>query len=86
MKQVLMACAMLALAACATTPPTETKSTDVAETQVRERNDCLRETGTRIKRKEGDGCTRQNGRVYTEEDIRESGAQNVNELLRYGGR
>ncbi len=74
MKTVLLACVMLALGACASQPRNDAAAKDVAD------KNCLRETGTKIKRKEGDEhCI--HGRVQTSDDLERSGAGTIGEAL-----
>lgn len=49
------------------------------------KKECLRETGTHIKTKEGE-CAPVDGRVYTDEDLRRSGATTLNEAINRLGR
>ncbi|HEU0152658.1 MAG TPA: hypothetical protein VFQ84_04865 [Arenimonas sp.] len=43
---------------------------------------CIRDTGTRIKRRDRDGCNGQPGESYTGEELRRTGASNPAEALR----
>ena len=63
----------LALGACAAQP------TEVAGKAPRKR-DCVRDTGTHIKVKEGE-CAPVAGTVYTNEDLQRTGAQTLNEAV-----
>jgi hypothetical protein len=49
--------------------------------KTHERN-CIRETGSRIKRRDRDGCNGQPGESYTGEELRRTGASNPAEALR----
>lgn len=43
---------------------------------------CLRDTGTRIKRRDRDGCTNGIGESYSGEELRRTGARDTAEALR----
>jgi hypothetical protein len=42
---------------------------------------CLRETGTRIKRRDGDGCLASPGRSYSRDELQRTGALTLGEAL-----
>jgi hypothetical protein len=74
MKTVLLACVMLALGACASQPGHQAAAKDLTD------KNCLRDTGSRIKHKEGDErCV--HGRVITSEDLEQSGPGTIGEIL-----
>lgn len=70
----------LALGACATHPTEVAQNSDDAKAR------CVRETGTRIERKEGkkEDCVGP-GRAYTREDLERTGGITTNEALRRAG-
>ena len=74
MKLLLAGAAALLLAACAGQPA------QVADKSAAADKNCVRETGTRIKVKEGE-CAPVDGRVYTNEDLQRTGAQTLNEAV-----
>ena len=80
MKAFILACMLLGLGACASRPPAEVADAQKAQKEQREKN-CVRDTGTRIKSKEGDQrCV--DGKVITAEDLEQTGAATVGEALR----
>lgn len=42
---------------------------------------CLRETGTRIKRRDGDGCLASPGRSYSRDELQRTGSLTLGEAL-----
>ena len=82
--------ATLLLGACATTPPADPVAAVAAtpeagsEAEPAARLNCVDETGSRIKPRKGE-CLNGHGKVYTDDDIRDSGAINAGEVLsRFG--
>lgn len=67
----------------ATPADADTASADAlaAADKASERN-CVRETGSRIKRRDRDGCNGQPGESYTGDELRRTGASNPAEALR----
>lgn len=45
------------------------------------RRDCIRESGTRIVRRDKDGCNGMAGRSYSQEDLRRTGDTNIADAL-----
>ena len=45
-------------------------------------SNCIQETGTRIKRRDGNGCNGLAGRSYSKEDIDSTGASDAGDALR----
>ncbi len=77
--------------AYAESPPSSAEATPPAEEMVLITPDgtdeaaadsrCLRETGTRIKRRDGDGCLAAPGRSYSRDEIQRTGALNLGDAL-----
>jgi len=82
--RVLLACTLLGLGACAGQPaaPDVADAADKAGKATEEPKDCLRETGTKIKRRADNRCVDAPGKVYTAEDIERTGAQTIGEVLK----
>lgn len=88
MKPAFAGLLALGLAACAGAPPQVADNTPAqaqAQAKASAKKDCVRETGTRIKAKEGK-CAPVDGRVYTDEDLERSGATTLNEAINRLGR
>lgn len=58
------------------------ESEDLAESEATHDRHCLRDTGTRIKRRDRRGCTPGIGESYTGEELRRTGATSTAEALR----
>ena len=75
-----------------TTPPAEpaaegnaearAESEDRAESEATHDRHCLRDTGTRIQRRDRAGCNHAIGESYTGEELRRTGATTTAEALR----
>ena len=76
--KVLAVAGTLMLGACGTTPVAPPRLADEAAT--RPAAQCVRETGSRIKARAGE-CLAVAGRVYTNEQMRQTGALNTAEAL-----
>jgi starvation-inducible outer membrane lipoprotein len=78
LKPLVAATLVVGLSGCASQP------TEVAEKKAVAEKECLRETGSRIKPRKGEEarCLDRPGRVYTAEEIENSGATSVGEVLR----
>lgn len=63
------------IAAAAATPVQNAKPV------VEARRDCIRDTGTRIVRRDKDGCNGLAGRSYSQEDLRSTGDTNIADAL-----
>lgn len=72
--------AVAAPASAAADAQTEAAPDAIAD-NADERN-CVRETGSRIKRRDRDGCNGQPGESYSGEQLRRTGASNPIEALR----
>lgn len=91
MRLLPIACSFLLLAGGALASPPETgaaatpggEAEEVAEPEAVSKVDrhCLRETGSRIKRKGKDGCLPLAGRSYSKDDLDSTGAATVAEAL-----
>lgn len=77
MKALLLMCMLLGLGACASQPRDEAAAKEGATTDDPEQH-CLRETGTKIKNDKR--CV--HGRVITAEEMEQSGATTVDEVLK----
>lgn len=55
---------------------------DLADAEANHDRHCLRDTGTRIKRRDRRGCTPGIGESYTGEELRQTGANTTAEALR----
>ncbi len=55
--------------------------TSDAATETPADSRCLRETGTRIKRRDDNGCLTASGRSYSREEIQRTGAFNLGEAI-----
>lgn len=75
---IALGCALV-LAACAGQPHQE--QAEPAQTSAAE-PDCLRDTGSHIRRTEDDPCVSAPGSVYSREDIDRTGAITTAEALR----
>ncbi|HEX4854518.1 hypothetical protein [Arenimonas sp.] len=63
-------------------PAADARAEDLADAEATHDRHCLRDTGTRIKRRDRRGCTPGIGESYTGEELRQTGATNTAEALR----
>ena len=80
MKAIILACVLLGLGGCASQPREDAAKKDVATKDDLDQH-CMKDTGTKIKNDKR--CV--HGRVITAEEMEQSGAQTVGDVIKRVG-
>ena len=80
LRSLAVAAVLAGVAGCASQPA------ETAQNKAEAQKNCLRDTGSRIKPKAGqERCVNAPGKVYTAEDLEQTGAATVSEALQQLG-